>query len=113
VIGLLVATAVLFALFFLIETRVAEPILSLHLFRDRVFSVGALLSLAQGMTMFAVIVYLPLFIQGVLGNTATSSGAVITPVSIAMAVVSILVGQLIARIGLYKNIDKDRHNSIK
>ncbi len=102
VIGLGVAAAICFVLFFFIETRVHEPILPLGLFRNRVFTVGALLSLVQGMAMFAVIVYMPLFLQGVMGRNATSSGAVTTPVSITMVVVSSLSGLIISKLGRYQ-----------
>ncbi len=104
VIGLGLGVIVFFALFFYIETRVHEPILPLSLFRSQVFTIGALLTLAQGMAMFGVIVYMPLFIQGVMGQSATSSGAVITPVSISMAIFSTLAGLIVAKIGRYQVI---------
>ncbi|MBF6589941.1 MAG: MFS transporter [Ktedonobacterales bacterium] len=105
VLGVLVGAAVLFAVFAIIEAFFAvEPILPLDLFKNQVFAAGALLSLTVGMALFAVVFYLPLFIQGVLGQTATSSGAVITPLTVTMAVGAIFVGQLIARIGRYQAI---------
>ncbi len=102
VIALGLGVVVFFALFFFVEARVHEPILPLSLFRSQVFTIGALLTLAQGMAFFGVIVYMPLFIQGVMGQSATSSGAVITPVSISMAAFSTLAGLIIARIGRYQ-----------
>ena len=102
VIGLLVASGVLFVAFGIVERFAAEPILPLHLFRNQVFAVGGLLSLTVGLALFAVAIYLPLFIQDVLGQTATSSGAVITPLTLTMAVGAVLVGFMIARLGRYQ-----------
>jgi EmrB/QacA subfamily drug resistance transporter len=103
VLGTLLGAANLFVLFLIIEAFFAvEPILPLDLFKNQVFAAGALLSLTVGMALFAVAFYLPLFIQGVLGQSATNSGAAITPLMLAMAATSILVGQLIARIGRYQ-----------
>jgi MFS family permease len=93
----------LFLIFIIIEGFFAvEPILPLDLFKNQVFASGAMLSLTVGMALFAVAFYLPLFIQGVLGESATSSGAVITPLTISMAIMSIFVGQLVARLGRYQ-----------
>jgi EmrB/QacA subfamily drug resistance transporter len=102
VIALGAGVIVFFALFFFVESRVHEPILPLSLFRSQVFTIGALLTLMQGMAFFGVIVYMPLFIQGVMGQSATSSGAVITPVSISMAAFSTLAGFIIAKLGRYQ-----------
>lgn len=102
VIGTLVGAVVLYALFFVAERYAVEPILPIDLFRNQVFTVGALLALLIGMALFAVVIYLPLFIQAVLGQTATSSGAVITPLTLTLAIGAAIVGQLIARIGRYQ-----------
>lgn len=52
-----------------------------------------------GFAMFGVVLYTPLFAQGVLGQSATGSGAVLTPLVLAMTATSIVGGQLVARIG--------------
>lgn len=102
VIGTLVAAGVLFTVFVVMERFAREPILPLDLFRNQIFSTGALLSLLVGMALFAVVIYLPLFIQGVLGQSATNSGEVITPLTLTMAIGAALVGQLIYKIGRYQ-----------
>ena len=105
VIGILAAAAVFFVAFFVIERRFAvEPILPLDLFKNRVFAAGALLSLTVGMALFAVVIYLPLFIQAVLGQTATNSGAVITPLTLTLAIGAAVVGQVIYKLGRYQII---------
>lgn len=103
VIGILAAAAVLFAGFFVNELVFAvEPILPLDLFKNQVFAAGSLLSLTVGMALFAVVIYLPLFIQGVLGQSATNSGAVITPLTLTMAVGAAIVGQIVYKLGRYQ-----------
>ena len=68
------------------ESQAQNPILPLHLFRNRVFAVDAVLSLSFGMAFLSVIFYLPLFIQDVLGKSATQSGQVITPLTFALVI---------------------------
>jgi EmrB/QacA subfamily drug resistance transporter len=102
VLGTLAAAVALFVAFFFAERYALEPILPLDLFRNQVFAVGALLALAVGMALFAVVIYLPLFIQGVLGQTATNSGAVVTPLTLTMAAGAAIVGQIVSRVGRYQ-----------
>ena len=92
VIGILVAATLLFGAFILVERVVVEPILPLDLFRNRVFAVASLLSLLPLMVMVGLIVYLPLFLQGVLGVSATSAGAVITPMTVSSVFGAMLAG---------------------
>jgi EmrB/QacA subfamily drug resistance transporter len=102
VMGTLIGSGVLFILFFVAERFAAEPILPMDLFRNQVFAVGSILSLLIGMALFAVVIYLPLFIQAVQGHTATSSGAVATPLTLALAIGAAIVGQIIAKVGRYQ-----------
>jgi EmrB/QacA subfamily drug resistance transporter len=102
VVGILVAAGVLYVAFFIIERFAKEPVLPLDLFHTQVFAASGLLSLAGGMVFYAVIFYLPLFIQGVLGQTATTSGASLTPLFIPVAISAVLGGQVIDRLGRYQ-----------
>ncbi len=103
VIGILVAAAILLLVFLVIERYfAAEPILPLDLFKNPIFRVGAMLSLMVGMALFALVLYLPLYIQGVLGYSATNSGVVITPLTLALAIGAAVIGQVIARVGRYQ-----------
>ncbi len=104
IIGLFVATVLLFLLFFYIETHVQEPILPLDLFKNQVFSAGALLSLLLGMVLFSIIVYLPLFVQAVQGQSPTSSGAIMTPLTFTIAILSIITGAVVSKLGRYQII---------
>ncbi len=68
------------------------------------FTVDSLLALLVGMILVPLVIYLPLYMQGVLGKTATTSGAAITPMTAAIVVGSTLTGFAIARVGRYRLI---------
>lgn len=102
ILGLFAGSAVAFAAFLWVEARAPEPILPLALFRNRTFTLSALSLFLVGMGMFGVIMFIPLFIQGVIGRTATESGAVLTPMMFAMVISSALGGQVMSRTGRYR-----------
>jgi EmrB/QacA subfamily drug resistance transporter len=104
VIGTLAFSLVMFAAFALIEARVAEPLLPLDLFRNQIFSAAFIASLFVGPLLLGLGVYLPLFVQGVLQQSATSSGAVITPLTLGVVVTNILGGQIVSRTGHYQRV---------
>ena len=87
---------------FVIERRAAEPIISPALFKNSIFSVSTIATFLVSAGMFGAIMYIPLFIQGVLGESATDSGAVLTPMMLGFIVSSIVGGQLMSRTGRYK-----------
>jgi EmrB/QacA subfamily drug resistance transporter len=101
VIAILVASVVLYAAFVISERFAAEPILPLDLFRNQVFAADSLLSLASGMVLLSLVIYLPFYLQGVLGESATNSGEVITPLTVSLTIGSMGAGFVIARIGRY------------
>ena len=103
IIGMLVFTAVILGVFLFIESRAAEPIIPLNLFKIRIVAVANIASFLTGMGMFGAITYIPLYLQGVLGASATLSGNLQIPQSIAVMITSIIIGQVISRgIGNYK-----------
>ena len=102
IVGLLVFGAVVLLLFLYVETRTPEPILPLSLFRNRIFTVVAASTFFSGMAMFGVIMFVPLFGQGVLGDTATNSGLVLTPMMLGAVVSSTLAGQVLSRWSHYR-----------
>ncbi len=101
VIAILVGSVVLYAAFVIGERFAAEPILPLDLFRNQVFAADSLLSLASGMVLLSLVIYLPFYLQGVLGESATNSGEVITPLTVSLTIGSAAAGFVIARIGRY------------
>lgn len=101
VIGLLCAAGILYLAFIIVERQVSEPLLPPDLFRNQVFVASGLLALAGGMIVYAMIFYLPLFMQGVLGQTATNSGASLAPLFLPVAISAVIGGQVIAKVGRY------------
>ena len=88
--------------FFLVEMRATEPIISPQLFKNSIFTTSTIAMFLVSAGMFGAILYLPLFVQGVLGNTATDSGLVLTPLMLGFMFSSIVGGQLLSRTGRYK-----------
>ncbi len=97
-----VAGVLLIAAFIFAERRAAEPILPLHLFKTRVFSVTSLVGFIVGFGMFGAITYLPAFFQVVRGISPTISGLYLLPLMVGLLLVSISSGQIIARTGQYR-----------
>ena len=84
------------------EMHTEEPLLPISLFRNRIFAVSALITLITGVGMMGSIFYIPLFVQGVIGRSATNSGLVTMPMMISMAIASFIAGQIMSRVGRYK-----------
>jgi EmrB/QacA subfamily drug resistance transporter len=102
VIGLFIVAAVMLVLFGLIESRAAEPIIPLTLFRNSIVSVSVLAMSIMSVGMFGTILFIPLYIQGVIGTNATDSGTILMPLMITMIGSSVVAGQIISRTGRYK-----------
>src|SRR5208283_1968422 len=97
-----VAGVVLIAVFVLVERRAAEPVLPLHLFKLRTFSVTSLVGFIVGFAMFGAITYLPAFFQVVRGISPTISGVYLLPLMAGLLAVSISSGQIISKTGKYR-----------
>jgi EmrB/QacA subfamily drug resistance transporter len=88
--------------FGLIERRAPEPLLPLGLFRIRTFAVSSLAGLGVGAVLFGITIYVPVYMQGVLQVSATSSGVVLIPLTLGWVFASFISGQLITKTGRYK-----------
>ncbi len=100
--GLLALSAVMIVMFMFVEKRAAEPVLPPALFANRIFNVAIGVTFLTAIGMFGAIIFLPLFIQAVIGASATSSGAVLTPMMFSMVLGSAVSGQIISRTGHYR-----------
>jgi EmrB/QacA subfamily drug resistance transporter len=99
----LVAAAVILLIAFVArERRAAEPIVPLRLFRDPVFNVVSLALFLTMFAFFAAIVFVPIFLQVVIGASATESGLLLLPLLLAGVASTTLSGRLISRTGRYK-----------
>jgi EmrB/QacA subfamily drug resistance transporter len=102
IVSLFVFSVVMWVAFFFRELRAAEPVINPRLFENRIFSVSALASMLQSAAMFGAIMFLPLFVQGVQGKSATNSGIILMPMMLGAMVTSIGAGQILAKTGRYK-----------
>jgi EmrB/QacA subfamily drug resistance transporter len=102
VLGAFVISAALLTVFGMHERRVREPIIPFELLRRPTVAAAIACVGLAGMAMLGVVAFVPLFVQGVLGESATSSGAVLTPFMIALAGTAMLTGQWISWSGRYK-----------
>jgi EmrB/QacA subfamily drug resistance transporter len=106
VVGALCFAVAALAAFGLHERRVAEPILPFSLMKNRVVAASLASMALVGMAMFGTISFVPLFVQGVIGTSATSSGVVLTPLLLGAVIASFISGQWVSRSG------KTRPNAI-
>ena len=86
----------------LLERRGGEPIIEPSLFKNSIFSVSTLITIIFGMALFGSIFFIPLYVQGVVGASATNSGLLLTPLMLTLITGSVLSGQLVSRFGRYK-----------
>jgi EmrB/QacA subfamily drug resistance transporter len=102
IIGLALLTAAAVVAFCVTETRAAEPMMPLHVFRDRNFSLAMVMTFLTGLAMFGAMTFLPLFQQTVQGASPTVSGLMLTPMMLGVTVTSIVAGQVTTKTGRYK-----------
>jgi EmrB/QacA subfamily drug resistance transporter len=97
--ALLGGAAVLLAAFVAWERRAPEPLLPLRLFRNRMYRAAAISGFLAGMAMFGTISFIPLFVQGVLGGSATEAGTALTPFVLGWVTFSVISARLLLKVG--------------
>jgi EmrB/QacA subfamily drug resistance transporter len=102
VIGALLVAVVLLGIFALVEARSPEPILPFDLLRNQTVASSVACMCLVGAAMFGTISFVPLFVQGVIGTSATSSGVVLTPLMLGAVITSFVSGQIVSRTGRYR-----------
>jgi EmrB/QacA subfamily drug resistance transporter len=102
IIGLGVIAVVAVAAFLLVESRAAEPVLPLHVFRNRNFSLATGMSFLLGLAMFGALTFLPIYQQTVQHLSATGSGLALIPMMLGVTCTSVIAGQITTRTGRYK-----------
>ena len=98
VIGLLGISLLSWILFIDAEKKAVDPVLSLDLFKNRIFAVSNIVSFIMGLGMFGALMFLPLFLQGVIGASATSSGNTMLPMMLSLVLTSIIAGRAAMKI---------------
>ncbi len=96
------ATVLALIAFIRVERRVRHPILPLELFANSIFTVSNLIVFVMGASMFGALLYMPLFLQGVMEYSATHAGTMMMPMTLSLVCASILGGQSMTRTGKYK-----------
>jgi EmrB/QacA subfamily drug resistance transporter len=99
IIGLFIWSVISGILFILAERRAEEPLIPLSLFKNQIVTISVLASFFTAFGMFSAIIFVPLFFQGVLGLSATTSGSFLTPMMMGMVIGSFISGQLLSRAG--------------
>ena len=100
--GLIVLGLILTAAFIWVESRAKEPIVPLHLFRNRTFSISMLATFLAAFGFFGAILFLPLWYQVVQGSSAAGSGYQLLPLLAGLILSSVVSGQFVSRTGHYK-----------
>ncbi len=100
--GMFALSGVSLVAFVLVERRTPDAIMPLDLFRSRVFVITNLTSFVIGMAFLGVVMFMPLFMQVVLGVNATNSGFSMFPLMLGLMIGSILSGRIVSRTGRYK-----------
>ncbi|MGI8927966.1 MAG: MDR family MFS transporter [Candidatus Limnocylindrales bacterium] len=100
--GLLAIGLVLIGVFIWVESRAAEPIMPLDLFRNRTYSISMIAAFLASFGFFGAIIFLPRWYQVVNGSTATESGYELLPLLAGLILGSIVSGQIVSRTGRYK-----------
>ncbi|EFH90233.1 MDR family MFS transporter [Ktedonobacter racemifer] len=98
-IGLFAVAVLLLALFLRVEARASEPVLPLALFKNRFVTLASIGGVILGTVMFGVSSYLPLYVQGVRGGSATEAGLILMPLLVSWPIAAVLSGRLVMRMG--------------
>jgi EmrB/QacA subfamily drug resistance transporter len=102
IIGLIALAIVAGVSFVMVERAAAEPIMPLHMFKERNFILTTASGLITGIAMFGALAYMPTYLQMVTGVNATLAGLLMIPMMGGLLVSSITAGQLVSRTGRYK-----------
>ncbi|MEV5028922.1 MDR family MFS transporter [Paenibacillus sp. LPE1-1-1.1] len=102
IIGLLAASIIFLVILLFVERKAKSPVLPLSLFKNSIVTISNSIGFLMNAGMMGAMMYLPFFVQGVLGISPTNSGFVNMPMSIAMIFLSTLSGRWISKSGKYK-----------
>jgi EmrB/QacA subfamily drug resistance transporter len=103
-ITLFVAGVILLAIFMIYERRASDPVITPTLFKNRIFSTSLILGIFVSMAMFGSLMFLPLYVQGVLQMNAQHSGLLMSPMMVSFIAGSIVAGQYMSKTGKYRGL---------
>jgi EmrB/QacA subfamily drug resistance transporter len=102
ILGLGALTVISVGLFLYTETRASEPVLPLHVFKNRNFSVATAMSFLLGMAMLGALTFLPLYQQTVQHLSAVGSGLMLIPMMLGVTTTSLIGGFVMTKTGRYR-----------
>jgi EmrB/QacA subfamily drug resistance transporter len=103
IIGGFIASGILFLLFLVAEFKAKEPIVSFQMFRNRVFAGSNLVGIFTGSAYIVAVIYIPIYIQGVLGGSAINAGLELLPMMLGSSITA-PVGAILANKMSYRSI---------
>jgi EmrB/QacA subfamily drug resistance transporter len=103
ILGLFGLSLVSFLIFVFFERKAEEPIITFSLFRKRLFATSQIISFLYGLVFISASVYIPIFVQGVYGGTATNSGLILMPMMLGSVVTAQIGGRAPVKFG-YRNV---------
>ncbi|GGB64022.1 MDR family MFS transporter [Fictibacillus barbaricus] len=92
IVSLFTIFTVFFIVFFAVEQKAEEPIISFWMFKKRLFATSQILGFLYGSTFIILAVFIPIFVQAVYGGSATSAGLVLTPMMLGSVAGSMIGG---------------------
>jgi EmrB/QacA subfamily drug resistance transporter len=98
ILGAFVLAAVALGGFLLVESRARQPMVTLSMFRSRVFSGGTATMMLWGFGVFGIYFFTALYLQDILGFSPTKAGLAFVPMALAVVLFSGLAGPIAARI---------------
>ena len=102
ILGLFILSGAMALLFLWAEARADEPLIPRSLFSNPIFTVAVVATFLTAIVMYSGIMFIPLFVQGVIGSSATSAGMVLIPSMLSGVVSAVVAGQIISRTGHYR-----------
>jgi EmrB/QacA subfamily drug resistance transporter len=102
IVGLAALAVIGVVAFLAVEQRAAEPMMPLHLYKIRNYTLSMLMTFFVGLGMFGVMTFIPLYQQTVQGASPTVSGLLMTPMMLGSMLTSIVAGQAVTKTGKYK-----------
>ncbi|GMB08775.1 EmrB/QacA subfamily drug resistance transporter [Thermolongibacillus altinsuensis] len=104
ILSLFASSVLFFALFVMIERKAEEPILPIHLLKNKTFVVLNSVGFFMSVGMFGAIMFVPLFMQGIIGMSPSESGTMMFPMMFALIIASMIGGRLVQKIGVRRQI---------
>lgn len=98
ILGMFAGFVILTGLLVYVERKAAEPIISFQMFRNRLYTTSNLVAMLSGATFMTASMFIPIYIQGVLGGTATSAGLVLLPMMVGSVVTATVGGFLMSKL---------------